>query len=65
MRLVYLLALIPVAGFLGGAVFANRVHPYVLGMPFVIFWPALCTALTCAVVGVIYRFDHSNRDEAD
>jgi hypothetical protein len=34
MRLIYLLALIPVIDFLGGAFFANRVHPYVLGMPF-------------------------------
>ncbi|MGH8117497.1 MAG: DUF3311 domain-containing protein [Rhodanobacteraceae bacterium] len=65
MRWVYLLALIPIAGFLGGAVFANRVHPYVLGMPFVIFWPVLCVALTCGVVAVIYRFDPSNHDDAD
>lgn len=64
MRLIYLLALIPVAGFLGGAAFANRVHPFVLGVPFGLFWPTLCVVVTCVVVGIIYHFDPSNRDDA-
>ncbi|MBV8931186.1 MAG: DUF3311 domain-containing protein, partial [Kutzneria sp.] len=38
MRLRYLIAGVPVAGILGGPFVANRTEPYVLGLPFILFW---------------------------
>lgn len=39
MRVYYVLGLIPFIGIVGGtALFANREPPFVLGMPFILFW---------------------------
>src|SRR4051794_7735081 len=35
---IHLLGAIPFLGILGGIFFVNRVTPYVLGMPFILFW---------------------------
>ena len=35
--LIYALAALPLLRMLGGIIFANRVEPFVLGMPFVLF----------------------------
>ena len=32
------LMVLPFLGILGGIPFANKVTPYVLGMPFILFW---------------------------
>jgi hypothetical protein len=34
-KLIYALASLPFLGILGGIFFANRVEPFVLGMPFI------------------------------
>lgn len=34
----WILTAIPFLWIIGGLPFANRVHPYVLGMPFLAFW---------------------------
>lgn len=62
MRFVYLLGLLPVLGFFVGIFFANRVEPYVLGMPFVMFWIALWVLLTAVIMGAIYMLDPTNRE---
>lgn len=62
MRSVYLLGLLPVLGFFVGIFFANRVEPYVLGMPFVMFWIALWVLLTAVIMGAIYMLDPTNRE---
>ncbi|QQE77122.1 DUF3311 domain-containing protein [Alicyclobacillus sp. SO9] len=61
MRPVTWLALLPFIGILGGIGFANRVTPYVLGMPFILFWIVMWVVLTSVVMFVIYRFDPKNQ----
>ena len=58
MKLQYTLAVLPFAGILGGIFFANRVEPYVLGLPFALFWVTLWVLLTAGIMAVIYRLDH-------
>ena len=61
MRPVYLLAALPFLGLLGGIPFANRVTPFVLGLPFILFWIVLWVVLTSAIMYVIYALDPINR----
>lgn len=63
MRTLYLLALIPFVGILGGVFFANHVQPYVLGLPFLMFWIVLWVVLTSAIMALIYMLDPVNREE--
>jgi hypothetical protein len=63
LRLVYVLAALPFLGILGGIFFANRVEPYVLGMPFILFWIVLWVVLTSAIMGVVYRLDPANKED--
>lgn len=62
MRAVYLLGALPFLGFFVGIFFANRVEPYVLGMPFIMFWITLWVILTSAIMGTIYLLDPANRE---
>ena len=63
MKLIYLLGALPFLGILGGIVFANRVEPYVLGMPFILFWIVLWVVLTSVVMAIIYNLDPVNKEE--
>ena len=58
-----MLAALPFLGILGGIFFANRVEPYVLGMPFILFWIVLWVVLTSAIMGVVYRLDPANKED--
>ena len=62
MRPAYLLAVLPFLGLLGGIPFANRVTPFVLGLPFILFWIVLWVVLTSVIMMVIYRLDPANRE---
>jgi len=42
----------------------NRVTPYVLGMPFILFWLVLWVVLISVTMAVIYRLDPANREES-
>ncbi len=61
MRLIHLLAALPFIGILGGISFANRVEPYVLGLPFILFWIALWVVLTSVIMGIVYLLDPTNK----
>lgn len=61
MRLRHLLGVLPVLGMLGGVWFADRTEPYVLGLPFILFWMVAWVVLTSVVLAVIYRLDPANR----
>ena len=63
MRRYRWLALVPAIGMLGGVPFANRVEPYVLGLPFLLFWITLWVVLTSAIMGLILVLDRA-RDRA-
>ncbi|QKG84724.1 DUF3311 domain-containing protein [Kroppenstedtia pulmonis] len=55
------LALLPFIGMLGGVSFANRTTPYVLGMPFLLFWIVMWVILTSCLMAIIYKLDPVNR----
>ncbi|MFK2827000.1 DUF3311 domain-containing protein [Bacillus sp. B190/17] len=61
MKLYHLLVLVPLLGMLGGIGFANRVTPYVFGLPFLHFWLVLWVILTSFVLMIIYRMDEGKR----
>ena len=61
MRPVYLLAVLPFLGLLGGIPFVNRVTPFVLGLPFILFWIVLWVVITSLIMWVIYSTDPRNR----
>ena len=51
------LAILPALGMLGGVPFANRVEPYVLGLPFFLFWIVAWVLLTSAIMGIVLTLD--------
>ncbi len=51
------LALVPVLAILAGVPFANRVEPYVFGLPFLLAWILGCVLLTSAVLALIDAID--------
>jgi hypothetical protein len=57
MRPFHWLAVIPPVALLGGIPFVNRVEPYVLGLPFLLFWIVLWVVLTSVTMGVILLLD--------
>ncbi|MFP5347900.1 MAG: DUF3311 domain-containing protein [Actinomycetes bacterium] len=62
MRPIYALGILPFLGLLGGIPFANRTTPFVLGLPFLLFWIVLWVVLTAVVMTVIYVLDPINRE---
>jgi hypothetical protein len=58
------LAALPWIGMLVLVPFANRVEPYVLGLPFLLFWIVLWVVLTAVCMSIVYRTDPRNRTEA-
>lgn len=61
MGLRHLLGVLPVLGMLGGVWFADRTEPYVLGLPFILFWMLAWVVLTSVILAVIYKLDPANR----
>jgi zinc protease len=49
--------LLPTIGLLGGVPFANRVHPYVMGLPFLLFWIVAWVVITSAIMALILTLD--------
>ena len=58
MKLQHGLAALPFLGILVGIFFANRTEPFVLGLPFALFWVTLWVLRTAAIMAVIYTLDH-------
>jgi hypothetical protein len=58
MKLIHALSALPFIGVLAGIFFANRIEPYVLGLPFALFWVTLWVLLTAGIMAVIYTLDH-------
>ncbi|MCM3568609.1 DUF3311 domain-containing protein [Neobacillus mesonae] len=61
MNYIKLLLLIPIIGFLGFLPYANKIEPYVLGMPFLLFWVALWMIVASITLFIVYRFDPENQ----
>ncbi|HEX5435556.1 MAG TPA: DUF3311 domain-containing protein [Gemmatimonadaceae bacterium] len=60
MRRYRWLALLSPIGMLAGVPFANRVEPYVLGLPFLLFWMVLWVVLTSILMWVILLLDRAH-----
>ncbi|KAB2336718.1 DUF3311 domain-containing protein [Cytobacillus depressus] len=61
MKLHHFVALIPFIGIFGGIAFANKVTPYVLGMPFILFYLVLWVFLTSGIMAIVYKLDPKNK----
>jgi hypothetical protein len=53
----HVLAVLPMLGLLGGVWFANRVEPYVLGLPFLLFWIVMWVVAASAIMWIIWALD--------
>ena len=62
MKLQHVLAALPFVGILVGMFFANRVEPYVLGLPFAMFWVVMWVVLAAVIMAVVYRLDERDRE---
>ncbi|MBT2696273.1 DUF3311 domain-containing protein [Bacillus sp. ISL-40] len=63
MKLHQLIAIIPFIGLLGGVPFANKVTPYVFGMPFVLFYIVLWVVITSGIMAIVFKLDPKNKEE--
>jgi hypothetical protein len=61
-RPIYLLAVLPFIGILVGTPLVNRVEPYVLGMPFILFWIVMWVVLSSIIMAIIYAVDPANKE---
>ncbi len=57
MKLTHALSALPFLGILGGIFFANKAEPFVLGLPFALFWVTLWVVLTALIMALVYRLD--------
>lgn len=56
----HLLGFLPTLGMMGGVLFANRVRPLVLGLPFLFFWIAAWVVATSFIMWWILRLDRAH-----
>jgi hypothetical protein len=63
MKAIRLLMLLPFIGILGGIPFANKVTPYVFGMPFILFWIVSWVVATSVIMAIVFRLDPEAREE--
>ncbi|MCO0599249.1 DUF3311 domain-containing protein [Peribacillus butanolivorans] len=59
---IFILTTIPA---LGSLVVINRVEPYVLGLPFVLFWAICWVFLTSLFLIIANKLDPSNKEEEE
>jgi Protein of unknown function (DUF3311) len=57
MRPQHGLAAVPALVILGGVPFANRVHEFVFGLPFLLAWIVGCVLLTSAIMALVGALD--------
>ena len=61
MKVQHVLAGLPFLGILVGMFFANSVEPYVLGLPFAMFWVVMWVVVSAGLMAVVYRLDSRDR----
>jgi Protein of unknown function (DUF3311) len=62
MKPIYLLGMVPFIGMLGLLPIVNRVTPYVLGVPFILFWIVMWVLLTSTIMLIIFKLDPANKE---
>nr|WP_285877000.1 DUF3311 domain-containing protein [Fictibacillus phosphorivorans] len=55
-----MLLLIPFIGLCVLLPLANRIEPYILGMPFLLFWVVLWMILSSVTLLIVYKLDPEN-----
>lgn len=55
-----LLLIIPFIGMCVLLPIANRIEPYVFGLPFLLFWIALWMLLSSVIILIVYKLDPAN-----
>ncbi len=60
----FVLAVLPFVGMLVLIPFVNRVEPYILDLPFLLFWIVLWVVITSVCMTVVYFTDPANKSEA-
>ncbi|MBW0931419.1 DUF3311 domain-containing protein [Priestia megaterium] len=60
MKLIHVLSLFPFIGILGFLPFVNKVTPFILGMPFFLFWIVMWVVLTTFIMAIVYKMDPAN-----
>ncbi|MED1468873.1 DUF3311 domain-containing protein [Bacillus salipaludis] len=65
MKFINILAIIPFIGLLGGVPFVNKVNPFILGLPFFLFWILLWVVITSGIMAIIFKLDPKNRREME
>ncbi|YCA41518.1 DUF3311 domain-containing protein [Bacillus sp. JZ8] len=65
MKGIHFLSMLPFIGMLGFLPLVNRVEPYVLGMPFIMFWVVLWAMLTSVTMAIVFRFDQANKEDTE
>lgn len=63
MKKIYWLALLPPIAILLMVGFVNRVEPYVLGFPFLLFWLTFWAVATSVIMFTIYHLDPINKED--
>ena len=60
MKLIIILSLLAFIGILAFLPLVNRVEPFVLGMPFNMFWMVMWTILSSVILSIMYKLDPRN-----
>jgi len=61
MSRLFWLAAIPVVLAIGGVAIANRVTPFIFGMPFFMAWVVGSVLITSLVMWMVYLLDPANK----
>ncbi|WP_026565058.1 DUF3311 domain-containing protein [Bacillus sp. UNC41MFS5] len=56
-----LLLIIPFIGMCVLLPVADRIEPYILGLPFLLFWIVLWMILSSVVLFIVYKLDPANK----
>jgi hypothetical protein len=60
-KYVQLLLIIPFIGMCVLLPVADRIEPYILGLPFLLFWIVLWMILSSVVLLIVYKLDPANK----
>jgi hypothetical protein len=61
-KIIYVISAVPA---LGSLIVINRIEPYVLGMPFVLFWAICWVCLTSVCLIIANKLDPATKEEED
>jgi hypothetical protein len=57
----FILVALPFLALIVGMFFANRTEPFVLGMPFIMFWTVLWVLLSSVIMLIVFKTDPVNQ----